>query len=61
MSEPRRLEFGWVLEDGSYLCDGCSVRPRHEHRCHGSDGAWADGRACECRQCGAMTNPRLEA
>ena len=46
-----RLEFGWVMEDGRYICDGCGVRPGHEHRCHGSDGAWADGRSCECKEC----------
>lgn len=48
----RRLDFGTVLDDDSYLCDGCDVREPFEHRCHGSDGAWMDGRSCECPECG---------
>lgn len=47
----RRLELGWVLDDGSYLCDGCAVRDGHEHRCHHADGAWQDGRSCDCKEC----------
>lgn len=46
-----RMEFGTVLDNGTYLCDGCNVREPHEHRCHGGDGAWADGRVCECPEC----------
>lgn len=47
----QRMEFGWMLEDGRYLCDGCNVRDGHEHRCHHGDGAWQDGRTCDCVGC----------
>lgn len=50
MSGPLTLmEFGWVLDDGTYLCFGCAVRDGH--RCHRGDGAWADGRSCDCQEC----------
>lgn len=47
----RHLELGVVLDDGRYICDGCNVREPFEHRCHGSDGEWLDGRVCVCDEC----------
>ena len=47
----KRLEFGTVLDDGRYICDGCNVREPFEHRCQGTDGAWQDGRSCQCEEC----------
>lgn len=51
----QRLEFGWILDNGRYICDGCNVRDGHMHRCHHNDGAWADGHSCDCTEC--QTNP----
>lgn len=56
-----RLEFGWVRDDGRYICDGCNVRDGHEHRCSGDDGAWQDGRSCECEDCKEPTEAEMEA
>ena len=47
----QRLEFGWIMEDGRYICDGCNVQEPHEHRCHHGDGAWQDDRVCQCEEC----------
>lgn len=46
-----RLDHGW-LYDGRFLCDGCNVRPNHEHRCFRGDATWADERqVCTCEEC----------
>lgn len=40
------LDHGWETPDG-YVCDGCTVRGHHEHRCHHADA----GPACTCKGC----------
>lgn len=59
--ETIRMEFGWLQPDGVYICFGCGVRDGHEHRCHGSDGAYIDGHACGCKQCEPPTAEELAA
>jgi len=51
VSKYKRLELGWIIADGRYICDGCMVAEPHEHRCHHGDGSGHDGRDCECEEC----------
>lgn len=51
-------DHGWILDDGSYLCDGCNVLGVHEHRCH----IQADtGLSCSCEICREPTPEELTA